>query len=119
MARDARLQRIIRPAVNGDRTVHIDDMTKTQLAVALNERSARFKAQGVQLQAAMRVLLAMVLEPESFHHTGATSGYVEMAAIEKVKAGMTLRIDEEGDQMRVRIDQEEHVIVTPRIAGVN
>ena len=65
-------QRIL--TTGGDRAVHIGDVSKRQLAAALNEQSERFKVIRHQLEMASRVLCAIVMEPK----TGAIRAMVSL-----------------------------------------
>ena len=85
---------IVRPGQ--DRTVALADISKAQLAAALNEQSERFIAVRNQLRAAVRVLTALVLEPEAFRYQDGRRT-VDAGAIAKVKHGMVLRMDQADD----------------------
>lgn len=107
--------RIARPT--NDRVVALADVSKAQLAAALNEQSARFKMVRQQLEAASRVLCAIVLEPESLTFgAGGRSASVDMGAVRKVKDGMQLAIDEASDVMQLVLrDPSAPQAETPRI----
>lgn len=87
-------QRIIHP--DQDRTVALADVSKAQLAAALNEQSERFKVIREQLRIAVRVLSALVLEPEAFRYADGRRA-VDAGAIAKVKRGMVLHMDQADD----------------------
>lgn len=94
---------IVRPSQ--DRTVALADVSKAQLAAALNEQSERFKVIREQLKIAVRVLSALVLEPEALHCADGRLT-VDAGAIAKVKHGMVLHMDQADDasQMILTLD---------------
>ena len=74
---------------NGHRHLHIDDVTKDQLARTVNEQAARIKEQDAHIRRLGRVLIAIALEPEALRYlTGEV--YLDGGAIEKVSKGMSL-----------------------------
>jgi hypothetical protein len=85
-----------------DRTVSLADVSKTQLALALNEQSERFKVMRKQLEEATRVLVALVLEPESFRFTDGNRT-IDVAALQKVKHGMELHMIEGTDVLTLSV----------------
>jgi hypothetical protein len=95
---------IIAPST-ADRRVHISDISKEQLARALNEQAERFKLIRAQLEIATRVLVAIALDPDALQHRDGFS-CVETTALDQVKNGMTLRMDTVGDVLRILVDKE-------------
>lgn len=104
-----------------DRTVHLSEVSKAQLAVALNEQSARFKATRRQLEIATRALVAIVRDSEALRYE---VGHCVLAgpALARVKTGMTLRMDgADGGDLILVVDQAPPTIEVPHIvvpAGV-
>lgn len=94
----------------GDRTVDIADVSKAQLAAALNEQSARFEEVRNTSRKMLQVLTAIALEPEAFAYQ---DGRITIAAgaLKKVKLGMKLHIDQPDDNSPVvlRVDLPEAV----------
>ncbi len=102
---------------NGDKVVALHDLSKEQLAAALNELGARFKALREQHQIASNALAAIAMEPEAFQylHGGVT---IDMAAFEKARNGkeQQLLIDQDGTVLRLRlVDPAAPALETPRI----
>ena len=82
---------IINPR-SGDRTVDISQISKEQLALALNEQSERFKAMRKHLDLTIKILVAITLEPEAFTYADGRRT-IAAAALAKVKSGMSIAID--------------------------
>lgn len=97
-----------------DRTLHIGEVSKLQLAKALNEQTQRFQAMREQLQTAMLVLTAIVLEPEAFEYAHGVR--VKAGALAKVVSGMSIRLvrTREGD-MTLALEQDPPRITVPTI----
>lgn len=82
--------RIINP--RNDQTVHIGDVSKTQLARVVNEQSQQIRTLDRNIKTLGKLLIALTLEPESLQYAdGAVT--IEAAACAKVKAGMQLSIE--------------------------
>jgi hypothetical protein len=100
---------------SADRTVALGDVSKAQLAAALNEQSARFKAMRKQLEEATRVLVAIVLEPEAYRFADGNRT-VDAAALAKVKNGMELHMMERDGVLTLTVRRpDEPQVEVPQI----
>lgn len=112
--------RIFTPTPALDRTVKLDEVSKAQLAAALNEQSARFKIMRQQLEEVTRVMVAIVLEPEAFRYADGVR-QVDGAAFARVKDGMTLRMNRQGDGGAITLAVDLPAVAdidVPRIVGL-
>jgi hypothetical protein len=108
------MSRVIVPG--GDRTVHISEITKGQLAAEVNRQSKLIEQQREQIRQLGRVLLAIVLEPESYHYLDG-SRYVERTAVDAVKKGTSLQMNI-GDTrvvLEAILPEERPMVATPHI----
>jgi len=121
LGRDSRRngRRILTPAqAQTDQSVPFDQISKRQLAVALNEQTERFRQMREQLRQATRVLCAIALEPESFRFADGTRT-IDAAALAKVTQGMQLHLVEtvEG-HMTLNVSEPaiQSPLVIPKVA---
>lgn len=118
MGHDARLKRplIIQP--QQDRTVPIDQMSKMQIARALNEQTERFTSLRAQWQLMTRIVVGACLEPDALRAVSGGGFTIDKAVLEKVTSGMAITIDEEDDVLRIRLQQRPEPDVATKI-GLN
>lgn len=114
MGYESRLKRPLILTPQQDRTVPIDQMSKLQIARALNEQTERFTTLRNHWQLMTRIMVGMCLEPDSFRY-GSGAFTIDKAVLEKVLNGMAITIDEEDDVLRIRLQQRDTPDSAPRI----
>lgn len=110
--------RILRPNRDAP-SVHIADISKSQLARIVNDQTAEIRQLREQVQNTGRVLIAVTLEPEAFQYK---DGHVtvDRTALEKVKQGMQLTFNMTGGTVVLGVvkPEDERRIVVPQIVGI-
>ena len=108
--------RIVDPSV--DQEIHIDKVSKEQMAVALNEQTARFKAQRHQLMILTRILIAAIVAPEGFKYADGRRT-VDPHALTLVKKGMRVVIGEASDGgLFLTVEASPEAETPPLITGM-
>lgn len=113
--------RVIDPS--RQKSFHISEVTKTQLARQCNLQSQQLDALRQQNKTLGVVLIAVVLEPDSLKHADGKV-MVDKTALEKVKPKMTLHFEDKDGQIRLHVTEpavvetDEPRIVIPEGASV-
>lgn len=110
--------RVINP--RDESVKHISEVTKTQLAKAVNEQTETIKKQQASIKAMAKLLLALALEPDAFKY-GDGRATIDVLALDKVQFGSQLKL-EYTDTLVILgcvAPTEAPVIAAPRFVGLN
>jgi len=88
---------------NGRGHVHINDVSKAQLAQTVNEQAARLTQQGEWIKAIGRVLITIVTAPHAVRHDEDGALVVSAAALADVPAGTQLKLDQGDGLLRLTV----------------
>ena len=117
--------RIYMPNMNGHRTMHVSEVTKSQMARAVNEQRKQIDILRQQALTMGRLLMAITVHPEAFHYDdddGCVT--IDASAIKDVPEGSTLTVKPSATVVTLSVQGQEErpAIDAPRILvppGVN
>lgn len=101
----------------GPKRMHISDVSKEQLARAVNDQAATIKRLDHNLKYVVRCLLAITQSPEAFKVTAEGVATIEIAAVDRVKDQTDIHITPKGSVLELRhtLPEDKGVIEVPHI----
>ena len=88
---------------NGKGHVHVDDVSKRQLAQTINEQAARLHQQDERIKAIGRILITIVTVPYAVRHDEDGALVVTAAALADVPAGTQLKVEQGDGLLRLTV----------------
>lgn len=88
---------------NGRGHVHVDDITKQQLAQTVNEQAARLTQQDQWIKAIGRVLITIVTVPHAVRYEENGALVVAASALADVVAGTQLKLEQGDGLLRLTV----------------
>jgi hypothetical protein len=107
------------PRPISDRTVQYQDVSKRQLARAVNDQTATIQQLRDQVKAMAKILIAIAAEPEAFSFDDGRVS-IRKSAMDKVQRGTQLRIEYTDTVAIINAVVEKDVprVTAPGIVGV-
>ena len=111
------MSRILRPFARGPKAVAFDEVTKSQLARAVNEQAATIKRLDGQLKYVVRCMIALSQSPEAFKVRSDGVATIEAAAVDRVRDNTDIHITPKGGVLELRhtLPEDKGIVEVPHI----